>query len=272
MQQLNHHITIKKRGLSPEETEEIVSSKVDQVFQHLPPNHMVRFRERKGNVMKSISYSTTTEGYMDRRRCSPNVWRNLGIIPAPANAAPPEIAAAAIPERFLSPENVNPSFPDGNYITYLCNTKMDSQKELFRNMKSDQKLDNDIIIANDGYLRKANLVKFSHVELCNALDEAAKKFVQEFHDNDTANIGLEEKMARMTVLKPMIRFCLSATISRIALTILFPDDIATENGHKKWKNYLELIASFATLTIALDLLGDQSCIPDNLITRDNENV
>ena len=66
-------------------------------------------------------------------------------------------------------------------------------------------------------------------------------------------------------LEIMIRNCLTTTISRIALTILNPDDICTRNGYRTWKTHLNLVASFATLTIALDFFGGRNVIPENIV-------
>jgi hypothetical protein len=255
--------TVTKCGLSPDETKELITSRVNELVQRhvgfiqvdvLIPM-LQAIKERKDNVIRNLSYAIKEDGYMDQRRVSNKVWLDLGIITSPNN-----------PNEYPSPKKVYDGglYNNGDYKAYLCTLEKQSQKELFGKLFADGKLDNDV--DDDGYLVKQDGTKFSNEELCNALDEAAVKFAKQFFVDLTAiDSGVTESTEQMKKLDEMIILCLTTTISRIALAILHPDDIFSEDGHKKWKKHLKLVASFAALTIALDLFGGKSSIPDNIV-------
>jgi hypothetical protein len=247
--ELNHLITLRKRGLSPEETKEIVSSKADQIFQVLLADDAIRIRIRREVVSRCISYSITQRGYMDEQRLSAPVWQNLDIIPAPT---------AADKGRRPGPQKVNDEDRVLQYPGELENTKIDSQSQLFNMLQEWNLLGQNIIVTHDGFLATEQQ-QLSHVQVCNELDDVTRRVVG-MHVQ-----GNGELQQQHDDLKTMIRNCLKTTISRIALKELNPDDICTQEGYTSWKTHLELVASFATLTIVLDFFGDQNFIPDNIV-------
>ena len=149
-QQLNHPIIMMKRGLSPEETKEIVSSKAVQIFDVLilegQGADLNQIRNKGEVVSRYISYSITAEGYMDQRRCSPSFWQDLDIIPAPIgndNGRHPG------PQKVIDEIN---RFP--GYLLYLGRMKRDSQRDLFDMLRLEMwnLLDEAIVVGNNGFL------------------------------------------------------------------------------------------------------------------------
>jgi hypothetical protein len=81
------------------------------------------------------------------------------------------------------------------------------------------------------------------VELCNALDDAATTMAEYYIAGETILMSESEQ-------KAMINQCFEVTINRVVLTSFIDDDRREE--------HLRTVASFATLTIALDLFANQS--------------
>jgi hypothetical protein len=248
-QQLNHPITMRKRGLSPEETKEIVSSKADQIFQVLLADGANIIRSRREVVSRCISYSITQYGYMDDQRLSASVWQDLGIVPAPLEN---DNGKRPGPQK-VNDENRVPQYPG-----VLENTKIDSQIQLFNMLQESNLLGQNIIVTDNGFL-EIEEQQLSDVQVCNELDDVTGRVVG-MHVQ-----GNGELQQQHDVLKIMIRNCLKTTISRIALKELNPDDICTQDGYTIWKTHSELVASFATLAIALDFLGGHNFIPNNIV-------
>ena len=143
-------IRMQRSGLSPEETREIISSKIENVFANGVQNSRLRFI--KDEVIKCLSYSITVNGLMDRRRCSPKVWQDLGIIPAPEK------------------ENEYKIPNTQAYIHMVNQTKHDAMLRLFNIMTSDQF---QLLDEIDVFDRQQDwAIGLSDVELCRVIDNA----------------------------------------------------------------------------------------------------
>ena len=141
-----------------------------------------------------------------------------------------------------------------NYIEYLSNDLKNCQDTLFRILLRVRKLDQDLSIPGGGVLQR-NGRNLTAVELCNELDRVARSYAAE-----SVNAIKEQRPIRVernTQLKPIIDSCFRATLIRISLMALHGDDILSVNDYDEWKKHVCLIASFATLTIALGLFFDQ---------------
>jgi hypothetical protein len=253
--QLNHPTSLTKRGLSPEETKEIVSSKADQIFRVLLAGQdadLNRIRDREEVVSQCISYSITADGYMDERRCSPPIWQDLGIIPAPMgndNGRHPG------PQKVID-EN---RFP--GYLLHLEHVRRNSQTVLWNLLDMWNLLGEGIDVGDNDFLVR-NGQPLSGREVCNELDRITSTLVG-WHIQGFINNLAPQQPAQLVT---MIRNCFTHTISRIALAQLHPYDICNYPlGYTRWKHHLNLVASFATLTIALDFFGGRNVIPENIV-------
>jgi hypothetical protein len=222
-----------QNGLSPEQTKELVTSKIENLLLPLARDERetMRIKERGDNVIKNISCSVTKDGTMDGRRRSTGILQNLGAIPAPNS----------LQERF-------PPSHQG-YLAHLNTTIENSQKRLFLLLKSDKLklLDESFTVTDNGSLQSQTTgQQLSTVELCNALDNAAETMAGYYIAGKTFWMSESEQ-------KAMINQCFEVTITRVVLTSLDGD----------WQEHLGTVASFATLTIALDLFGNQSSIDIN---------
>ena len=135
-----------QNGLSPEQTKELVTSKIENLL--LPSardeRETMRIKERGDNVIKNISCSVTKDGTMDGRRRSTGILQNLGAIPAPNT----------LQESFPP----SPQRADGlhqGYPAHLNTTIEDSQKRLFLLLKSDRLklLDESFTVTDNGSLQ-----------------------------------------------------------------------------------------------------------------------
>ena len=241
MEALNVPISMLKRGLSPEEAKEIVSSKIDNVFMdiELQENQRTRLNSIMKEVMKCVSYSIRDDGYMDRRRCSPKVWQDLGVIPAPEKEN-----EYKIPER------------DESYIEVVTSTKQTAKSDLHFIINQLQLLVG-IDLERDGQELPAD------VKLCRKID-CATRVIASWYVQGHA----ERHQELINSQKRMIQYCLKIAICQIVLMIIRdqPFDILTQDGYKQWKSSLGVIASCAALSIVLDLFDDQTfIIPDNIV-------
>jgi hypothetical protein len=201
----------------------------------------MRIKERGDNVIKNISYSVTKDGTLDGRRRSTGILQNLGAIPAPNT----------LQESFPP----SPQRADGlhqGYPAHLNTTIEDSQKRLFLLLKSDRLklLDESFTVTDNGYLQRRGR-QLSTDELCNALDNAAETMAGSYIAGETMIFELMSESEQ----KKMINQCFEVTINRAVLTSFIDDDRREE--------HLRTVASFATLTIALDLFANQSSIDIN---------
>ena len=168
---------------------------------------------------------------MDRRRCSPKVWQDLGIIPAPEN------------------ENEYKILNMQAYIDMVNQTKDDAMLRLFHIMTLDQlQLLDEIDVLNRERL--------SDVELCRVIDNATHVIAKWYR------AGLRVHQLLINNQKRMIRSCLEIAICQIVLMIVHNPPLMEIT---EWESCVGVIASFAALLIILDLFDDETFfIPDNI--------
>ncbi len=144
-------------------------------------------------------------------------------------------------------------------MDYMGKTKAEKQQDLWEKLQKDGKLPNLDTDADGNLTKESTAQQLSAVELCDVLDEAAKSFVEKFVESKNVQAQNQEHVERRNKLKAIIDSCIRVMVFRVASMTLFDDDILTSVGYKKWRKHLWLVASFATLTIALDLYDhDQS--------------
>lgn len=141
------------------------------------------------------------------------------------------------------------------YTKYLSKEEKDRQDKLFKMLFSDRKLDQNLSIPGGGVLQRNN-TNLTAVELCNELDKVARLYATEFI-HAVRPEQLEAHRTRNEELKKITDTCFRVTLTRIGLMSLYGDNILSVTGHNKWRKHVWLIASFATLTIALDLFSEQ---------------
>ncbi|CAB4033402.1 Hypothetical predicted protein [Paramuricea clavata] len=105
---------------------------------------------------------------MDRRRCSPSFWQDLGIIPA------------SMGDRHPRPQKVHDENLVAHYPRKLRNTKrskrVSQKEELFDMLKLENVLDQAITVRDNGFLER-NGRQLSGVEICNELDNVTSRLV-----------------------------------------------------------------------------------------------
>ena len=235
MEALNVPISMLKRGLSPDETEDIVSSKIKNIFTgiNLERARETKLNSRKQEVMKCVSYSIRDDGCMDDRRCSPKVWQDLGIIPAPVKEKQYQI-----PQR-------EAEIHGQQYIDFVNETQQTAKSML------------------GGFLRRVNVQELPDVELCYVIDNATRFIVQRYMQD-----GADQRQAPIENPKRVIQYCLKIAICQIVSLMRReqPFDILTDADYIEWKSCLGVIASFAALSIVLDLFDDRNfIIPENIV-------
>jgi hypothetical protein len=176
---------------------------------------------------------------LDGRRRSTGILQNFvhHFVPAPNS----------LQERFPPrPQRADEEGLHQGYPAHLNTTIEDSQKRLFLLLKSDRLklLDESFTVTDNGSLQSQRTgQQLSTVELCKALDDAATTMAEYHIAGETILMSESEQ-------KAMINQCFEVTINRAVLTSFIDDDRREE--------HLGTVASFATLTIALDLFADQS--------------
>ena len=244
--------TLKKTALTPDELKSLITSKVDSVLLSSNTSSEIKRRriiERRDDVIQCSSLSETT-GNQDKRRKSTKIFQNVGITPAPTDQdqntpSPSKTEREGLYEGLI---------PSENYKEDLIKEEKESQDELFRKLSSDGKLDQNLSIPGGGLLQRNN-TNLTAVELCTQLDSVARSYAAE--SIDAVQGHLEARQIRNEQLKPIIDSCFRVTLMRISLMSLHGDDILSVNDYDEWKKHVCLIASFATLTIALGLFFDQ---------------
>ncbi len=265
-QQPKYSMTMKKSGLSPEKTCDLITSKANNLLVHEAAKAAEaagaagnadkikrRIKSRTENVIQKISFSVNKDGSMHKGRISTKLLQKLCVIPAPTTDA----------QKLPSPKKTNEEkFDQGltsarddlqTYKDYIGKTKAEKQQDLWEKLQKYGKLPN-LVSDDHGYLKKKRTgQKLSAVELCDVLDEATKSFVEEFVESKNVQAQNQEHVERRNKLKAIIDSCIRVMVFRVASMTLFDDDILTSVGYEKWRKHLWLVASFATLTIALDL-------------------
>ncbi len=206
-QQQQPQCSMKKSGFSPEETSDLVTSKVELLL--LPvaaadPDIKRRIESRRDNVIQFLSYSISKDGNMHKSRCSTEMWQKLGVIPAPTTDAQKNPGPKKIS---YSEENLHHGLTSGQdnakkYIEYLAETKAERQQDLWEKLEYEGKLP-DLVSSNDGDLQKkegSTTRRLSDVDLCGVLDEAAKSFVKEFVESNNVHDQKEEHVERRNEL------------------------------------------------------------------------
>ena len=246
--------TLRKTALTPDELKSLITSKVDSVLLNLGNFSQIkqRIEERRDNVIKRSSLSETREGNLDRRRVSTETFQNVGITPAPTNQGQNSPSPSKTMDETLHQGLTNIASDD--YIEYLSNDEKVCQDKLFTILYSNKMLDQSLTIPGGGVLQR-NGTNLTAVELCNELDRVARLCAAESVDAIKEQRATREE--RNKQLKPIIVSCFHVTLMRISLKSLHGDDILSVNDYVKWRKHVWLIASFATLTIALDLFFDQ---------------
>ncbi len=259
-------MTMKKSGLSLEETRDLVTSKANSLLLPIAAGAAVnadkiksRIKSRTENVIQKISLSVNKDGYMHKSRISTTLLQKLCVIPAPTTDAQKFPSPKKTNEEELHQGLISTSENLHTYMDYIGETKTGKQQDLWEKLERDGKLPN-LVSDGHGYLKKKPTgPKFSAVELCDVLDEAAKSFVEEFVKSNNVQAQKPEHVERRKELEAIIDSSITVMVFRIASMTLFDDDILTSVGYEKWRKHLWLVASFATLTIALDLYDhDQS--------------
>ncbi len=259
-QQPKYGMTMKKSGLSPEETRNLVTSKANSLLLPIAAGAAVdadkmksRIECRTDNVIKLISLSVNKDGNMHKGRSSTKLLQKLGIIPAPTTDAQKFPSPKKTDEEELHQGLTSADGDQQTYIEYVSKTKAESQRNLWEKLEKDGKLPNLVSDADGNLTKESTAQQLSAVELCDVLDEAAKSFVEEFVESYNVQAPNQEHVERRNKLKAIIDPSFRVTVFRIASMTLFDDDILTSVGYKEWRKHLWLVASFATLTIALDL-------------------
>ena len=264
--QLRFPATLTKTALTPDELKGLITSKVDSVLLNSDDFNIRtkrRINARRDNVIKRSSLSVTRKGNLDRRRAATETIQNAGITPAATSQSQNFPGPSRTMDETLHQGLTNTA--SDNYIEYLSDGEKACQDTLFRNLLSDEKLDQNLRIPGGGVLQR-NGRNLTAVELCNELDRVATLYAAE-----SVNAIQEQRPIRQernTQLKPIIDSCFRVTLMRISLMSLHGDDILSVNDYDKWKKHVYLIASFATLTIALGLFFDQSI---ELLIQTNPN-
>ena len=253
--QLRFPATLTKTALTPDELKGLITSKVDSVLLNSGDFNIrtkQRIKTRRNNVIKRSSFSVTRKGNLDRRRAAKDTIQNAGITPAPTNQSQNFPGPSRTMDETLHQGLTNIDSDD--YIEYLSDDEKACQDKLFRNLLSDEKLDQDLSIPGGGLLQR-NRTNLRAVELCNELDRVETLYAAESVNAIKEQLPIREE--RNKQLKPIIDSCFRATLIRISLMALHGDDILSVNDYDEWKKHVCLIASFATLTIALGLFFDQ---------------
>ena len=242
--QVNIPIKMRKPGLSPEETKEIVSSKIENVdFAELQDVQNNRLQLIRNYVIRCLSYSIRDDGFMDNRRISPRIWQHLEIIPAPV-----------VENEYQIPQR-EAQFQGQPYIDFVNQTKQTAELTLFNVMNQLQLLDGIDVV--DGLLERDGQ-ELSDVELCTEIDNATLVIASWYMQ------GLVEQHQELNSdnQRDMIRSCLEIAICKIVLMIRreHPLDIFIEADYIEWKSCLGVIASFAALSIVVDFFDDETSI------------
>ena len=246
--------TLRKTALTPDELKSLITSKVDSVLLNSGNFSQIqqRIEERRDNVIKRSSLSVTRKGNLDRRRVSTETFQKAEITPAPTDQdqntpSPSKTKSKGLHEGLTH-------IPSQDYTEYLNKEEKERRDELFRKLSSDGKLDQNLSIPGGGLLQRNN-TNLTAVELCNELDRVATLYADESVNAIKEQLPTREE--RNKQLKPIIDSCFRVTLMRISLMSLHGDDILSVNGHDERRKHVSLTASFATLTIALDLFSDQ---------------
>ncbi|XP_028396076.1 uncharacterized protein LOC114520070 [Dendronephthya gigantea] len=245
--------SMSKSGLSPEETKELINSHTSSVFAELQITEEVKkiIEDCKNDVIWKLSYSINKDGNMHKGRRSAELWKELGVIPAPTSDGQGAPSPLKVKEQGLDEGLTSVEESAQSYITHLSQTKDNSQMKLFTWLHKKGLLGfkcDDV----KGVLLKENGERLKCVELCDALDETAKKIVCTYVSDSRAGSATGKHELQTEYEEPQ-RQCLIVAIFRIATAILQKDNIFSDKGYKQWKKHLWMIASFATLNIALDL-------------------
>ena len=251
---LDFPATLTKTTLTPNELKSLITSKVHSVLLNSGNFSEIqqRIKERRDNVIQRSSLSVTREGNLDRRRASTETFVAAGIVPAPEN----QDQNFPGPQRIID-ENLHEGLtrtPSEDYTQYLIREEKDCQDKLFQILLPQEgKLDPGLSIVSDGVLQRNNRT-LTAIELCNELDKVTRMYATE--SIEVVKQGLEARRRENEKLEKLRVPCFIATLKRIFLMTLYEDDIFSVRGYNQWRKHALLIASFATLTIALDLFFD----------------
>ena len=152
----------------------------------------------------------------------------------------------ALPDQLFSPikvKNRNPTFVAEKSEAYHS-----EQNRLFDLLNQDSKLRGENLTWSGGFLSR-NQTRLTAEELCNTIDKVTLAFFDEV--GKTAG-SMTAKQARGKEMNAMIE-CLEKIVANRGVTIsLFPDDILSDAGYKKWKRHLNLHASFTVLWVVME--------------------
>ena len=246
--------SVKRRGLTRDDIEDLITSKVERI---LPANFQKigkTIKDRRNNAIKHISIRITSNGDIDRRVSSSSAYQLAEIVPArQGQNVPSPIKLSTVDSTW---------FNAGNYKENLSDEKKKLQKMLF-NILFVNNLLSDNLSCENGHLRNMNRI-LTAAELCHELDRIAQHIHFEIRKMFAPDTPVTARMRDDGTWKNLLSCSLRVTMHRICMMMFYPDDILSRGGHNDLDKHAQLIASFATLTIALDSLFDVTQIPDCL--------
>lgn len=229
--------TMRKRGFSPEEIEEIITSKTDKVFVHSKYKDSISKKSKE--VIRDLQLQETKKGKLYSKRRSTGVAVETKVTTQPTDGKPPQ-----------GPQSLAQGEDGDSNIEKWAKKAKENQQKLFEWLKGKGKLNPEEYSFEDGQLSRSisgeskSSKKCTAEQLCDVLDGLACDFVDKTISKDYQK-GLSE----------VCDLCRSISMNRIATASAYPDDILTDEGYREWRKHLWLIASFATLLVSLEFVG-----------------
>ena len=249
MDTLTYKVTFQKRGITPNEFEDCLTSKVDELFKTNCNPEIVTLKKKSVDKVRKdvcIRENRTNDQLDKRHKDSIREHVSHGTLSKPETT----------PER----DKQNTGGEQGTLRSdrQITADYHDTQHDLF---SSDSVLSQkfeylcpNIILKEDkkGYFfHRDNEVPVTTVEYCNVIDKITtdyiRKELRELHYCST-NHNYDQAM------REDYDHCKGILIGRLALDWAIDNNLMVEDGYKQWKSHILVVMSYAALLVVLDMI------------------
>ena len=229
---LTYPTKLTKLGLRREELREVSEEKVKVILLKAEKKELKDVKGSLEEVLKKIlrQDNITDSSKSDGRCKDPNEFYQV---------------TGALSNQTDSPSKEKSRNP--TFVAEKSEAYHSQQTELFELLNEVCKLPGDLTW-RDGLLYRNN-TPLTAVELCNTIDEVTLAFLDE---EGPKKDSITVKTRRGEEMNKMIECLEKIVANRGVTTSVFADDILSDAGHKKWKNHLNIHASFTALWVAME--------------------
>ena len=232
--------TLKKRGLTPNEFEECITSKVNELFKGFSTGGIITLMQNcVQKVRQKVCTGKTagTNDSLDRRHSSSD---SLFDFPTTPIRAP----TPTRPGRQRNNRASIKRYHDKQHHLF-SNFLIPNFRDVFRNITLKEN-DKGFFFWRDSYS------KLTPEECCNVIDQITIKYIKYFFQLKESTVNLSNQ--KRNGLQAEYDCCLLILEDRLAVDWNTENDLMDRKGYNEWKRHVIIEMSYAALSVVLAMI------------------